>query len=146
MALTPEEEAEANRLAVFYNEGPNSATNPGGFGRGGNSALGLFIAACRDISGFGRGVVRVTLETLAEIRTTAARFESAVAAIREGPVSSVQVGDGPAQVGAVVIDLSTLSAQVEASLGEVRDAQAALEASTAALRGNGAAYSLAFGG
>ncbi|WP_294645508.1 hypothetical protein [uncultured Aureimonas sp.] len=141
MNLTPEEEAEANRLATVYNERPFDAqTNPGGFGRGGNSAIGLFIKSLRDMVGFGRGVVRVATEALAAITTQANRFSAAVAAIEAGPVTSVN-----GKTGAVVIDLSELSADVTEQLAEVQATLDGVVAEQASAARHSRAYARAFG-
>lgn len=142
MNLTPEEEAEGNRLATVYNERPFDAqTNPGGFGRGGNSAIGLFIKSLRDTVGFGRGVVRVATETLAAITTQANRFAAAVAAIEAGPVTSVNGKTGP-----VVIDLSELSEEVTEQLAQVQATLDDVVAAQPAIARHSRAYARAFGG
>lgn len=139
-------QAAIDKLRSFYNgnryvpQTPGNAGNPGGFDGDGHAIN--FVAALRDVATAVSGVMTTGLEILAEIRTVAARFESAVAAIKAGPVTSVRVGDQPAQSGAVVVDLSTLSAAVEAELNDVRAAQDVLEARAASTQ----AYSLAFGG
>ncbi|WP_062206804.1 hypothetical protein [Aureimonas sp. AU12] len=139
MSFTPNEENSGDRLNRYNGGSYDPTTNPLGFDDGGNQA-GVFTAMLKDVVTFGRGVVRVTLEALAAMNTTAARFEAAVAAIKAGPVSSVN-----GQIGAVTIDLSTISAEVEEQLAEVKAAQADLVAAQAGLLDDGIAYTLAFG-
>lgn len=147
MALTPEEEAGAQRLADVYNERPYDAqANPGGFGRGGNSAIGLFIAACRDIANFGRGVVRTVSGAVADVERMYGEMQIVAGIVEGGPVYSVQVGDSAPQTGAVKIDLGTVSAQVNAELAKVQTAQAQLAATQAGIQSNAIAYANAFGG
>lgn len=140
MSFTPTEESSGDRLNRYNGDAYDPTTNPLGFDQGGNQA-GVFTAMLKDVVTFGRGVVRVAAETLATMNTTAARFEAAVAAIQAGPVTSVN-----GQHGAVTIDLSTISAEVEAQLDEVKAAQADLVSAQAAIQSNAYAYSLAFGG
>ncbi|WP_061930108.1 hypothetical protein [Aureimonas sp. AU22] len=136
MSLTPDENASGDRL-LQVNDAPwDRLKNIFGLGRDGYSR-GVFTGALTDFVRFAQGVVRVSASALAEIKSIADRFEAAVAAIEAGPVTSVN-----GQSGAVVIDLSTISAEVEAQLAELEAAQDAFSARIASTN----AYSLAFGG
>ncbi|WP_294640144.1 hypothetical protein [uncultured Aureimonas sp.] len=143
MALTPDETGAGTRLAEGYNENDNTPANPLGLGRGApRGAGGLFMAVLRDLALFGRGVVREVRLALAETERLAGEAAVAALLIEGGPVTSVQVGSGPKQTGAVNINIDNLSAEIEAEMNDFRTEMAAI-----ATRSRSAiAYSLAFGG
>lgn len=137
MAFSAEELEAGQRLGLFNANkvGPN---NRYGLGQGGQRN---FVLAAQDLSLFGAAVVRETGAMLAAANELADLMGLAALVIEGGPVSSVRVGDGPAQTGAVRINLDSLSAAINEQIAQVRAAQATLEARAA----SGQAFSLAFG-
>lgn len=141
MSFSPEETAAGERLGL-YNIRTFSPTNPYGLGQGGQRN---YTSAADDLSVFGSAVVRETQALLALVQDLTDQAQLAALLVEGGPVSTVQVGDGPIQSGAVKIDLSALSAQVNTALQQVQAAQANLVAAQAGLLDDAISYNRAFG-
>lgn len=142
MALTPEELAAGERLTLFNARAVGPA-NPYGLGQGGQRN---FLEAAEDLALFGSAVLRETSLLYALVEALTGQAQIAALLIEGGPVTTVQVGDGPIQSGAVKIDLSALSAQLNSELAKVQAAQAQLAATQAGIQSNAIAYANAFGG
>ena len=96
--FTTEGQAAAERLSAYYNDGVQTAANPGGYD--GDGHLANFIPTLRDVSLVAREIVRIAFSSLSEMERIAGEQQIAALLIEGGPVASFN-----GKTGAITFDL-----------------------------------------